>query len=49
MRLATAAGMRRVEAWEIETERQGTALLTADARIEQSGAPMACKIITITP
>jgi predicted nucleic acid-binding protein len=30
-------------------ERQGTALLTADARIERSGAPIKCKIITVAP
>ncbi|MGH3928301.1 MAG: PIN domain-containing protein, partial [Pseudonocardiaceae bacterium] len=30
-------------------ERHGTALLTADARIERSGAPITCKIITVTP
>ncbi len=30
-------------------ERHGTALLTADARIERSGAPVSCKIITVGP
>lgn len=30
-------------------ERQHTALLTADARIERSGAPVRCRIIPITP
>jgi predicted nucleic acid-binding protein len=30
-------------------ERHHTALLTADARIERSGAPVDCPIITITP
>lgn len=30
-------------------ERQNTGLLTADARIERSGAPMACSISTISP
>jgi len=28
-------------------ERRGTALLTADARIERSGAPLRCEIITV--
>ncbi|MGH3765590.1 MAG: type II toxin-antitoxin system VapC family toxin [Pseudonocardiaceae bacterium] len=30
-------------------ERHATALLTADARIERSGAPITCKIITVGP
>jgi len=30
-------------------ERHATALLTADARIERSGAPINCKIITVVP
>jgi predicted nucleic acid-binding protein len=30
-------------------ERHATALLTGDARIERSGAPMRCPIITIQP
>lgn len=30
-------------------ERHHTTLLTADARIERSGAPVGCPIITITP
>ena len=30
-------------------ERHATALLTADARIERSGAPISCKIITVIP
>lgn len=30
-------------------ERHHTALLTADARIERSGAPIRCAIITVTP
>ncbi len=30
-------------------ERHHTVLLTADARIERSGAPILCKIITIAP
>lgn len=30
-------------------ERHRTGLLTADARIERSGAPMTCRIVTITP
>ncbi|MGH3801722.1 MAG: type II toxin-antitoxin system VapC family toxin [Pseudonocardiaceae bacterium] len=30
-------------------ERHTTALLTADARIERSGAPISCKIITVAP
>ncbi len=30
-------------------ERHHTALMTADARIERSGAPIACEIITIVP
>jgi predicted nucleic acid-binding protein len=30
-------------------ERQHTALLTADARIERSGAPITCPIITVRP
>ncbi len=30
-------------------ERRGTALLTADARIERSGAPVRCEIITVAP
>ena len=30
-------------------ERCGTALLTADARIERSGAPVRCEIITVAP
>jgi len=30
-------------------ERHQTALLTADARIERSGAPFTCEIITVTP
>lgn len=30
-------------------ERHGTALLTADTRIERSGAPIHCQIITIGP
>ncbi len=30
-------------------ERHGTALLTADARIGRSGAPIRCEIITIAP
>ena len=30
-------------------ERRGTALLTADARIERSGAPLRCEIITVAP
>lgn len=30
-------------------ERHGTALLTADARIGRSGAPVRCEIITIAP
>lgn len=28
-------------------ERHGLALLTADARIERSGAPMGCRIVTV--
>jgi predicted nucleic acid-binding protein len=30
-------------------ERHATALLTSDARIERSGAPMRCPIVTIQP
>lgn len=30
-------------------ERHGTALLTADARIARSGAPVKCRIITVEP
>ncbi|GDY30063.1 type II toxin-antitoxin system VapC family toxin [Gandjariella thermophila] len=30
-------------------ERRGTALLTADTRIERSGAPVKCRIVTVTP
>ena len=30
-------------------ERQRTALLTADARIERSGAPITCPIMTVRP
>lgn len=30
-------------------ERQRTALLTADARIERSGAPFRCTVITVAP
>ena len=30
-------------------ERQRTALLTSDERIERSGAPVQCPVITITP
>ncbi len=30
-------------------ERHHTALLTADARIERSGAPTTCRIVTVTP
>jgi len=30
-------------------ERYGTALLTADARIGRSGAPVRCEIITVVP
>ncbi|MGH3544552.1 MAG: type II toxin-antitoxin system VapC family toxin [Mycobacteriales bacterium] len=30
-------------------ERHRTGLLTADARIERSGAPMRCEIFTVTP
>ncbi len=30
-------------------ERHGTVLLTADARIERSGAPTSCGIITVAP
>jgi predicted nucleic acid-binding protein len=30
-------------------ERVGTALLTADARIERSDAPMRCPIVTVAP
>lgn len=30
-------------------ERRRTALLTTDARIERSGAPINCQIITVTP
>ncbi|MGB8201280.1 MAG: hypothetical protein WCF33_16570 [Pseudonocardiaceae bacterium] len=30
-------------------ERHATALLTADARIERSGASITCKIITVGP
>jgi predicted nucleic acid-binding protein len=30
-------------------ERHSTALLTADARIARSGAPVRCKIITVAP
>lgn len=30
-------------------ERHGTALLTADARIARSGAPISCEIVTVTP
>jgi predicted nucleic acid-binding protein len=30
-------------------ERHHTALLTADARIERSGAPITCQIITVNP
>ncbi|MFN2494431.1 MAG: PIN domain-containing protein [Pseudonocardiaceae bacterium] len=30
-------------------ERHGTALLTADARIERSGAPIKCEIISVAP
>lgn len=30
-------------------ERHGTSLLTADARIERSGAPVNCRIITVGP
>lgn len=30
-------------------ERHHSALLTADARIEYSGAPITCQVITITP
>lgn len=30
-------------------ERHGTSLLTADIRIERSGAPITCEIITVAP
>lgn len=30
-------------------ERHGTALITADARIARSGAPIRCRIITVVP
>lgn len=30
-------------------ERHGVALLTSDARIERSGAPMRCQVITVPP
>lgn len=30
-------------------ERQNTGLLTADARIERSGTPMGCPVVTIRP
>ena len=30
-------------------ERHGTALLTADARIERCGTPVRCRVVTISP
>src|SRR5699024_10805288 len=30
-------------------ERHRTSLLTSDARIERSGAPMTCRIVTVSP
>ncbi len=30
-------------------ERHGTALLTADARIERSSASMRCQVVTVAP
>lgn len=30
-------------------ERHDTALLTADVRIERSGAPVRCEIVTVVP
>lgn len=44
------ASLRYADAIYVATaERRRTALLTADARIERSGAPVRCEIITITP
>lgn len=45
-----AGGLRYADAIYVATaERHGTALLTADARIERSGAPIGCRVITVVP
>lgn len=47
---ALADALRYADAVYIAAaERYGTALLTADARIERSGAPIRCGIITVAP
>lgn len=44
------ASLRFADAiYVVAAERQHTAPLTADTRIERSGAPMACPIVTVTP
>ncbi|RCW43261.1 putative nucleic acid-binding protein [Halopolyspora algeriensis] len=44
------ASLRYADAIYVATaERYRTALLTADARIKRSGAPITCEIITIAP
>lgn len=48
--LLAQASLRYADAiYVAAAERHHTAVLTADARIERSGAPMMCQIITITP
>lgn len=44
------ASLRYADAIYVATaERHQTAVLTTDARIERSGAPIMCQILTITP
>lgn len=44
------ASLRYADALYVATaERHRTALLTADARIERSGSPMECRVITVGP
>lgn len=44
------ASLRYADAiYVASAERHRTALLTADARIERSGAPVRCRIVTIAP
>lgn len=49
-RVLAQASLRYPDAvYVASAERHATALLTSDARVERSGAPMRCPIITIQP
>lgn len=46
----SAGSLRYADAvYVAAAERHGTALLTADARIERSGQPLRCAVITVSP